>query len=338
MFDALRKKVSKRNLRSGSGNTDESEHPSLRPPPLNGASLVSFLPIPSPPQTPRFKRQKKKPSQPDEAPPLPTTEPPDPGEQEIKLDTNFDEMDGIIDIKILSNGGNDASSPSSGFASSMSHSHSDSSQFGSPLKFNNPFAPEAQLQSGFYPPRKSSRKVSPNTIEPPPEPPTAPTVVGPVHTESWTAPESWSVAFKDGNDPGGAADSDSDESVGGTRHRASVVPAPGHHAHGSHGRALAPRANGMTPAQLSAKEDVVALAKRAGAKRAVPQHKIRIRIYKADNTYHVVSVPTNVTVAALTPKLDQKLPVGEEREMHQLYLKERGRGEFPLWVCATASF
>ncbi|KAJ7782580.1 adenylate cyclase [Mycena maculata] len=56
-----------------------------------------------------------------------------------------------------------------------------------------------------------------------------------------------------------------------------------------------------------------------------PQHKIRIRIYKADNTYHVVSVSTNVTVAALTPKLDMKLPVGEEREMHQLYLKERGR-------------
>ncbi|KAJ7720551.1 adenylate cyclase [Mycena metata] len=57
---------------------------------------------------------------------------------------------------------------------------------------------------------------------------------------------------------------------------------------------------------------------------AVPP-KIRIRIYKADNTYHIVSVSTNVTVAALTPKLDMKLPVGEEREMHQLYLKERGR-------------
>ncbi|KAJ7131617.1 hypothetical protein C8R46DRAFT_924202 [Mycena filopes] len=58
---------------------------------------------------------------------------------------------------------------------------------------------------------------------------------------------------------------------------------------------------------------------------AAAQNKIRIRIYKADNTYHVVSVSTNVTVAALTPKLDMKLPVGEEREMHQLYLKERGR-------------
>ncbi|KAJ7106275.1 hypothetical protein C8R44DRAFT_638617 [Mycena epipterygia] len=52
---------------------------------------------------------------------------------------------------------------------------------------------------------------------------------------------------------------------------------------------------------------------------------MRIRIYKADNTYHVVSISTNVTVAMLTPKLDLKLLVGEEREMHRLYLKERGR-------------
>ncbi|KAF7357986.1 Adenylate cyclase [Mycena venus] len=46
------------------------------------------------------------------------------------------------------------------------------------------------------------------------------------------------------------------------------------------------------------------------------------RIYKADNTYHVVSVSTNVTVAALTPKLDQKVPAGE---FYVLYLKECGR-------------
>ncbi|KAJ7463487.1 hypothetical protein B0H11DRAFT_1734612 [Mycena galericulata] len=97
------------------------------------------------------------------------------------------------------------------------------------------------------------------------------------YTEGWTAPESWSVAVKDGKYPGGEAateaESSSDESMGGT-----------------------------------------------GA-----QHTIRILIYKADNTYHVVSVSKNVTVAALTPKLNLKLPVGEEREMHQLYLRECGR-------------
>ncbi|KAJ7665868.1 hypothetical protein DFH06DRAFT_261547 [Mycena polygramma] len=340
MFSSLRKKVSKKNLRSA---PDDSEHPSLRPPPLNSASLVSFLPIPSPPQTPRFKRPKKKPSGQDEVPPLPTIEPPDPGEQEIKLDTNFDEMDGIIDRAVLSNGGNDASSPSSGsgVASSMSMtSHSQSDSFGtggSRPEFNNPFPPGGTLQSGFYQPRKPSRKVSPNTVVPLPEPPIAPIApgagAGPGGVpDGWTAPESWSVQVKDGKDPGGEAESSSDESAGGTRHRDRASVVPGHHPHGAHGRpgagVLKVNGNGhgmMSAAQLSAKEEAALQARRAGAKRAAAQHKIRIRIYKADNTYHVVSVSTNVTVAALTPKLDQKLPVGEEREMHQLYLKERGR-------------
>ncbi|KAJ6616665.1 hypothetical protein B0H10DRAFT_1948982 [Mycena sp. CBHHK59/15] len=329
MFSSLRKKVSKRNLRTGSGTLDESEHPSLRPPPLNGSSLVSFLPIPSPPPTPRFKRPKKKPSQQDDVPPVPTLEPPDAGEQEIKLDTNFDEMDGIIDRAILSNGGNDASSPSD-FGSSLSHSHSDSSQFASPLKFNNPFPPGGQLQSGFYQPRKPSRKVSPNTIVPLPEPPAASSTASGSEAagfpaEGWTAPESWSVAVKDGKDPGGEAEySSSEESAGGGgKHRASVALAPP--AHPAQGAPHLPNGNdalgnGAAHMHAHAKD-----TKRMGVKKTTPQHKIRIRIYKADNTYHVVSVSTNVTVAALTPRLDMKLPVGEEREMHQLYLKERGR-------------
>lgn len=68
------------------------------------------------------------------------------------------------------------------------------------------------------------------------------------------------------------------------------------------------------------------------------QHKIRIRIYKADNTYHVVSMSTNVTVARLRPKLDRTLVFGEEREMHQLYLKEWGTGEFLVWVCEKTCY
>ncbi|KAK6996951.1 adenylate cyclase [Favolaschia claudopus] len=344
MFSSLRKKVSKRNLRAGSNAAEESEHPSLRPPPLNPGSYVSFLPVPSPPQTPRFKK-KKKTSQSEEVPPVPSREPPDPGEQEIKLDTNFDEMDGIVDIAILASGGNNTSSPSE-FASSsgMSQSPSDHSQYGSPLKFNNPFPPGGTL----YQPRKPSRKVSPNTVPPLPDlPPTAalPPTAGPMPTEGWTAPESWSVAVKDGKDPGGEAESSSDESVGGTRHgnRASVTPGHAAHTGVSHARGAGAgashRVNGASVStQPGMKEDcptgvLVApaqarrpTAKRIGAGAANgPQHKIRIRIYKADNTYHVVSVSTNVTVAALTPKLDQKLPAGEEREMHQLYLKERGR-------------
>ncbi|KAJ7049996.1 hypothetical protein C8F01DRAFT_718830 [Mycena amicta] len=67
MFSTIRNKVSKRNLRAGSATAEDSEHPSLRPPPLNG-SLV-FLPVPSPPPTPRFRRPKKKSSNQDDIPP-----------------------------------------------------------------------------------------------------------------------------------------------------------------------------------------------------------------------------------------------------------------------------
>ncbi|KAF7376679.1 Adenylate cyclase [Mycena sanguinolenta] len=327
MFSAIRKKVSRRNLRS-SNAADESEHPSLRPPPLNNNS--SFFPIPSPPQTPRIIKRKKKPSHPDDVPPLPTNEPPDPTEQEIKLDTNFDEMDGIVDRAILSNGGNNTSSPSELASSSgMSQSLSDHSQYGPPLTFNNPWPPEG----GTYRQRKSSRRVSPNTTVPLPEPP--------------VAPQGPAGGADDGKDPGGEAESSSDESTGGTRHghRTSIVPGALHESPGrsSVSAEMTLRANGGVngSAMMGGAKDecvgpgtVVPHTRRApgGTKRTVTggaagsQHnKMRIRIYKADNSYHVVSVSTNVTVAALTPKLDQKLPAAEEREMHQLYLKERGR-------------
>lgn len=346
--------MSKPSLRSSNaGDRDDSEHyshHSLRPPPLNSASLVSFLPIPSPPQTPRFKKPKKKASQQDDIPPVPTIEPPDPGEPEIKLDTDFGKMDGIIDLTVLVNGGDEsgAGSPSEFGSSGRGDSYSGESSYGalsgSP-QFTHPWQPGGQLNSGTgsFHPRKPSRKVSPNTIAPLlplPEPPVAPAPEGAgPHAEGWTAPESWSVAVKDGMDPVEEAESSSDESVGGTRHRDRASGVPGHHnGHGHvHGNGKSQRtemavvrgANGINGGAAHAKDEAAVLqAKRAaGAKKtAAAQHKIQIRIYKADNTYHVVSVSTSVTVATLTPKLDQKLPVGEEREMHQLYLKERGRG------------
>jgi hypothetical protein len=123
----------------------------------------------------------------------------------------------------------------------------------------------------------------------------------------FTAPESWSVVGEDGKDPVGGAESRLNNGTGG---------------------------NGVS---VSTRE-AAAQANPAGAKRMAAQHKIRIQIYKADNTYQVVSLSANTTVAALTPKLDEKLPAGEEREMHQLYLKERGRGQLPsffasVWGC-----
>jgi hypothetical protein len=121
----------------------------------------------------------------------------------------------------------------------------------------------------------------------------------------FTAPESWSVVGEDGKDPVGGAESRLGYGTGG---------------------------NGVRVSQLGAREELAAQTDRAGARRMAAQHKIQIRIYKADNAYHAVSVPANATVAALTPKLDEMLPAGEEREMHQLYLKERGQGELPSFA------
>ncbi|KAF7337163.1 Adenylate cyclase [Mycena venus] len=99
----------------------------------------------------------------------------------------------------------------------------------------------------------------------------------------FTAPESWSVAGEDGKGHVGGASSRLDDGRGG---------------------------NGLSVSPLDAWEEAAAQADRAGTKRMVAQDKIRIRIYKADNTFHEVSVSPNATVAALTPKLDEKLPAG----------------------------
>ncbi|KIK61417.1 hypothetical protein GYMLUDRAFT_166609 [Collybiopsis luxurians FD-317 M1] len=61
-----------------------------------------------------------------------------------------------------------------------------------------------------------------------------------------------------------------------------------------------------------------------GSRRQQDSSRFSIRIYRANNTYHVVQCGFNVTVAKLIPKLKEKLLLGEEREMHMLYLRERG--------------
>src|SRR5262249_24875521 len=64
-----------------------------------------------------------------------------------------------------------------------------------------------------------------------------------------------------------------------------------------------------------------------------------IRIYKADHTYHVVSIPSSVTVGELTPLMNQKLLSFSDRELHKLHLKERGRGEHYLTLlCVCDDF
>jgi adenylate cyclase len=51
-----------------------------------------------------------------------------------------------------------------------------------------------------------------------------------------------------------------------------------------------------------------------------------IRIYRANNAYHIATITPSVTVDALTPALNEKLLLGQDMVTHRLYLKERGRG------------
>ncbi|TBU25159.1 adenylate cyclase-like protein [Dichomitus squalens] len=50
-----------------------------------------------------------------------------------------------------------------------------------------------------------------------------------------------------------------------------------------------------------------------------------VRIYRANNSYHVVQCGLDVTVSQLTPQLNKKLLLDPGVEPHRLYLKERGR-------------
>lgn len=57
------------------------------------------------------------------------------------------------------------------------------------------------------------------------------------------------------------------------------------------------------------------------------EHQYRVRVYRANNTYHVANIELKATVSDLIPYLKNKLLMDPSREMHRLYLKERGRGK-----------
>ncbi|KAF7293264.1 Adenylate cyclase [Mycena chlorophos] len=336
-ISSIRKKESKRNLQ-------EPQHPSLAPPPVPNSA--SFLPVPSPPPTPRVLGLLKKGSRhQNDATPVPRADASDGGDYDmIKLDTNFDDLISIVNTELIPTEGvgNPASpSDSSGIGSThRSHSEDGSGSGNGGITSRDPFALDTQLQQQY--PRKSSRKVSPNTLVPP-EGLLAPMTPGTTLVdESWTAPESWSVAVKDEKDglivaAVGGGDSDSDDEKGKRRQasrlvngvpRMSLIPPNAIIEHPEDGAtALGVPIPPPKPLQQNPRPNHTQPSSKRTSHSHTHTHslKMRIRIYKADNTYHVVSVGSNVTVGQLTPKLDLKLPAGEEKEMHQLCLRERGR-------------
>ncbi|KIJ57955.1 hypothetical protein HYDPIDRAFT_171456 [Hydnomerulius pinastri MD-312] len=150
------------------------------------------------------------------------------------------------------------------------------------------------------------RKVSPKTIIGPYEPDEGGEEAS---TErEWTAPESWAVE-KEGEDVVEAeANSSSEESIIASSSRtpddASTVNDTStkkrmrrktHHAH-----------------------------KPSSSSESASSKFVRVRIYRANGSYHVAQILPHSTVADLTSSLNAKLLL-DQVETHKLYLKERGR-------------
>ncbi|OJA16312.1 hypothetical protein AZE42_03367 [Rhizopogon vesiculosus] len=225
---------------------------------------------------------------------------------ELKLDLNLDQMEGIVKLLspediVPSNG-----SPSCTVDSSTTCTYRSNLQApqspppSSDVVFNNPhpFSPTSPVNKRNE--VSDILKVSPKSLSPlmaQEETDTSRLVVD----GKWTAPESWAVE-KDGEeeaDVGGHSSSDESTNIS-TRY---------------------------TDASDS-------ISRRKSRRKTIHSRKppsrtntdrVRVRIYRADGSYHVAPISIHSTVAELTPSLIQKLLPHQERETHKLYLKERGR-------------
>ncbi|KAJ7121604.1 hypothetical protein C8R44DRAFT_786541 [Mycena epipterygia] len=180
-----------------------------------------------------------------------------PDERPMEIDTNLEEMDGIVDHTNLHYGGSDPSSPSS----DMSHSESGHSysQVEPLINFGSPPGSGIQLQS-LLPTRRTTTIKADST------------------RTNFDVPESWAVNLRDSEESDEESSSDDDDGGAGAQ----------------------PSTTTKFP-------------------------RWKIRIHGPDNNGHILHVSINETVADLTPRLNLKLPAREERETHELYLKEWGR-------------
>jgi adenylate cyclase len=61
-------------------------------------------------------------------------------------------------------------------------------------------------------------------------------------------------------------------------------------------------------------------------KQPPPDFSYRMKIYRQDNSYHVVAIKLRSTVSELNARLARKLLSADDRVQYNLYLKERGQG------------
>ncbi|KDR67476.1 hypothetical protein GALMADRAFT_258050 [Galerina marginata CBS 339.88] len=314
-----------------------------------GASTSTLL-IPLSAKKDKLQKAKKKNSQ-TQAPP---SSPPKIDGQEYTGDLDLKSMDGIVDFNIASagpsssipNGGpssgrGDPSSPSSGFDSSQSYSdHSSLHQhhyFLPSSEFSDPFSTtplqdkrKAIIPAGDY------RKVSPKTMMPPAPPDSLyrngsvglavpPSSTGP-GSPTWVPPESWAVEkgsedpynnpeVSETHDSGSEADSVNGYSTASKR---KVGDKPRHER----------RARNPASASFSSMASTTSWSSRTtlrGSQQLPYGFTYKMRVYRPNNTYHVIAIDLETTVADLIAKLNRKLLKGEERVQHNLYLKEQGR-------------
>jgi adenylate cyclase len=117
-------------------------------------------------------------------------------------------------------------------------------------------------------------------------------MAGPLNaTSSWTVPESWHTVPENGEEG-------DEEAAGGSDDEATAAAA-----------AKKDRRKTLDPVKLAAQNQ-----------------KYHVRVYRVNNSYHVVGLQLTSTVAQLLPELDRRLKIDTSREPHRLYLKERGRG------------
>ncbi|KAF8964961.1 hypothetical protein BDZ97DRAFT_1918661 [Flammula alnicola] len=356
LISKLRPCSSKPHLRSES---KDSEHPSLRPPvpPLSHrynnllAGLVTDVSTPTVDSAiGKGKRDKGKKKASQKVPPTPP--PKFDGGQEYTGDLNLEHMDGIVDFSIASAGitpslssvtgistMRDPSSPSSGVNSAQSYSDHSSYQhhnqcYISRSEFSNPFStmPLQDKRKGIIP-AGDYRKVSPKSLMPPPPPNSAIRADGGIAGPSsgpgsatWVPPESWAVE-KGADDPYNIAemsethDSGSEDSIlndpypiNGTERKLEDRM----------GRRL------KNPASASFSSTISSSRGSLGTLRGLPNQpppgfSYKMRIYRQNHSYHVISIELDTTVGSLIAKLNKKGTPEDDRLQHNLYLKEQSR-------------
>lgn len=250
-------------------------------------------PTPAPPPLPKKEKDKpRKRSRLNKPPPAQKEEP------LLTIDTDFTHLADFIDMSVVS-----GTAPNRPRASSPVDSTSLFSPPSPPSIFTDPFCPSSVSSRCTH---RRDRKVSPKTImqklhDPDPD-------AEQLTEREWTAPESWAIEKEGADAAADGASSGSEESIVASSSR--------------------------TPDDSSTVTDMTTRKRmrrkthhtHRSSSSASSSKFVLVRIYRANGSYHVAQIPPHATVADLIPSLNAKVLRGNDREIHKLYLKERGKG------------